>query len=123
MSKGTKKLVEFIKDFATKKKGEQGSYDPMLARVLINKKVVKFVSEKDILLQELEEERIKDQKKKDALLAKAEKARKSGKAVKVPEEKKENETDDSNPDDIPDDVLGAIIPDEESEEEKETPVE
>ena len=35
--------VEFIKDFATKKKGDKGEYDGMLAASLVEKKVAKKV--------------------------------------------------------------------------------
>ena len=34
-------LVEFIKDFATKKKGDTAEYDGGLASVLVSKKVAK----------------------------------------------------------------------------------
>ena len=38
-----KKLVEFTKDFAKKKKGDKGSYDSMLASRLVHKdKVAKY---------------------------------------------------------------------------------
>ena len=43
--------VEFIKDFANKKKGDTGKYDSQLASTLVNvKKVAKYVtrSHKDI---------------------------------------------------------------------------
>lgn len=45
-----KKVVEFTKEFATKKKGETGSYDSQLASELVNKKkVAKYVTKhKDI---------------------------------------------------------------------------
>ncbi len=40
-----KKLVEFTKDYANKKKGDKGSYGSMLASNLVNKrKVAKHVS-------------------------------------------------------------------------------
>jgi len=40
------KLVEFTKDFATKKKGDKGSYDGMLASHLVNiDKVAKYVKD------------------------------------------------------------------------------
>lgn len=39
--------VEFIKNFATKKKGDTGSFDSQLARILVTqKKVAKFIKEK-----------------------------------------------------------------------------
>ena len=41
-----KKLVEFTKDFAKKKKGDKGSYDSMLASRLVHKdKVAKYFKE------------------------------------------------------------------------------
>ena len=43
-----KKLVEFTKDFANKKKGVKCSFDSMLASDLVhNKKVAKYVKEKE----------------------------------------------------------------------------
>ena len=38
--------IEFIKDFATKKKGDQWECDSLLACDLINKKVAKKISKK-----------------------------------------------------------------------------
>ena len=42
-----KKQVEFLKDFATKKKGDTGDYDSLLASNLVNvQKVAKYVTVK-----------------------------------------------------------------------------
>ncbi len=41
-----KKQVKFTKKFATKKKGEEASYDSMLASALVHKhKVAKYIEE------------------------------------------------------------------------------
>lgn len=41
------RVVEFTKDFATKKKGDKGTYDNSLASQLVNNdKVAKYVKEK-----------------------------------------------------------------------------
>lgn len=41
------RTVKFTKDFATKKKGETGEYDSMLASIMVHqKKVAKYVTEK-----------------------------------------------------------------------------
>jgi ElaB/YqjD/DUF883 family membrane-anchored ribosome-binding protein len=34
------KTVKFVKDFATKKKGDEGVYDPIVANVLVNEQQV-----------------------------------------------------------------------------------
>jgi len=41
------KTVKFIKDFATKKKGEEVSVDSMLANRLVTDKVAKYIKEKE----------------------------------------------------------------------------
>jgi len=41
------KKVQFIKDFATKKKGDVDQYDSMLAHSLVAKKVAKYVKEEN----------------------------------------------------------------------------
>ena len=41
-----KVTVEFLKDFATRKKGEKQPYDGMVASSLIKEKVAKLVKEK-----------------------------------------------------------------------------
>ena len=54
------KLVEFTKDFATKKKGDKMKIDGMIAADLLRQKVAKVIQEKEVTNKKKQKEDEKD---------------------------------------------------------------
>ena len=72
-----KSSIEFIKDYAGRKKGEEASFDPMLASSLVERKKAKYTTAQLEVFSELKVKAEKKSKATDDRLAKAEKAEKT----------------------------------------------
>ncbi len=84
-------LVEFTKDFATKKKGESAKYSAKLASHLVNKdKVAKYTNEQLDVFAAIKEKAVKQAKAQSERLAKIAKAKEAriAKIIKANKSKK-----------------------------------